>query len=57
MAASEIPPTLPESRNEKIDGDKATLEIKNDKKGTWDTIKFVKEDEQWKISFADEGND
>lgn len=52
-ASKDIPPTLPESRNEKIEGDSATLEIK-DEKGKWDTIRFVEEDGQWKVSFADE---
>lgn len=42
---------MPESRNEKIDGDKATLEVKNDKTGTWETVPFVKEDGVWKIAF------
>lgn len=42
---------LPESRNEKIDGDKATLEVKNDKTGQWETVPFVKEDGMWKIAF------
>lgn len=51
-ASKEVPPTVPETRNEKIDGDHATLEIKDDRKGTWDTINFVKEDGQWKMSFS-----
>lgn len=42
---------MPESRNEKIEGDKATLEVKNDKTGTWETVPFVKEDGMWKIAF------
>ena len=37
-----------EFRNEKIDGDKATLEVKNSF-GTWETVPFVFEDNQWKI--------
>jgi uncharacterized lipoprotein len=37
-----------EFRNEKIDGDKATLEVKNSA-GNWETVPFVFEDEQWKI--------
>src|SRR5215204_8026 len=37
-----------EFRNEKIDGDKATLEVKNSF-GTWETIPFVREGEEWKI--------
>lgn len=36
-----------EFRNEKIDGDKATLEIKNGK--NWEMLPFVLEDGAWKI--------
>ena len=43
------PPATFESRNEKITGDTATLEIK-DEKGNWETLPFVKEDGQWKIA-------
>ena len=43
------PPTTFESQNEKINGDTATLEVK-DEKGNWETIPFVKEDGQWKIA-------
>ncbi|HEY0321611.1 MAG TPA: hypothetical protein VGC66_11680 [Pyrinomonadaceae bacterium] len=42
---------MPETRNEKIDGDKATLEVKNDKTGQWETVPFVKEEGSWKIAF------
>ncbi|MBV9217094.1 MAG: DUF2950 family protein [Acidobacteria bacterium] len=38
-------------RNEKIDGDKATLEVK-DTYGTWQTVPFVKEDGDWKLDMA-----
>jgi hypothetical protein len=44
--------TLPdklETRNEKIEGDRATLELKNIE-GGWNTVPFVKEDGQWKVS-------
>ncbi len=37
-----------EFRNEKIDGEKATLEIKN-AYGEWETLPFVFEDSAWKI--------
>src|SRR6267154_471784 len=40
---------VPETRNEKIDGDTATLEVKNEKTSKWDTLPFVKEDGEWKI--------
>ena len=37
-----------EFRNEKIEGDKASLEVKNaDRK--WETVPFVREDGEWKI--------
>jgi hypothetical protein len=37
-----------EFRNEKIDGERATLEVKNSF-GTWETVPFVREDNEWKI--------
>jgi hypothetical protein len=40
--------TSVEFRNEKIDGDKATLEVK-DQMGFWQTVRFVLEDGEWKI--------
>ena len=45
-----------EFRNEKIAGDKATIEVKNSF-GTWDVVPFAKEDGVWKIAkeyYADE---
>jgi uncharacterized lipoprotein len=43
-------------RNEKIDGDKATIEMEN-QYGSYDTVYFVKEEDGWKIDkqgFADQ---
>ena len=40
--------TTVEYRNEKIEGDKATIEYKN-QYGTWETIPFVRENGEWKI--------
>jgi hypothetical protein len=34
---------MPELRNEKIEGDAATLEVKDEKTGEWNTLYFVKE--------------
>jgi hypothetical protein len=36
-----------EFRNEKIEGEKATIEVKNGQK--WETIPFVRESNEWKI--------
>lgn len=44
---------LPEMQNEKIDGDKATIEVKGKSDEKWNTIAFVKEDGNWKIAFFD----
>ena len=40
--------TVVEFRNEKIEGEKATLEIKNSG-GKWETMPFVVEEGNWKI--------
>ncbi len=37
-----------EFRNEKIDGDKATIEVK-DAYDNWQTIPFVREEQEWRI--------
>jgi hypothetical protein len=46
----DVPAQLNEMRNEQINGEKATLEIKESERGAWETINFVKEDGQWKIT-------
>jgi hypothetical protein len=53
-ASKEVPASLPPTRNEKIDGDKATLEVNDEKKEKWETLHFIREDGQWKISFDDD---
>jgi hypothetical protein len=42
-------PKSAESKDEKIDGDKATLQVKNEK-DEWETVNFVKEEDGWKLS-------
>jgi predicted lipid-binding transport protein (Tim44 family) len=49
-AREDIPEAIPETRNEKIDGDTATLEVRDEKKDKWETIHFTKEDGAWKLS-------
>ncbi|MCB1024363.1 MAG: DUF4878 domain-containing protein [Acidobacteria bacterium] len=43
--------TMPEMRNEKIDGDTAVVEVKMDDTGKWEKVPFVKEEGAWKIAF------
>lgn len=40
---------IPEMRNEKIDGDKASVEVKAE--GEWDETPLIKEDGFWKVAF------
>ena len=44
-----------EYRNEKSDGEKASLQVK-DRYGTWETMLFVREDGVWKIDKAGYAN-
>ena len=41
---------MPETRNEKIEGDTATVEVKDKTSGKYETIPFVKEEGEWKIA-------
>lgn len=41
---------MPETRNEKIDGDNATLEVEDADTKKWSKIYFVKEEKEWKIA-------
>jgi len=47
--------SLVEYRDEKIDGDKATLQVK-DSAGSWETVPFVREGGVWKIDKLSEVN-
>lgn len=43
--------TLPETRNEKIEGDTATVEVRDDQSGEFDLVyPFVREDGEWKLA-------
>jgi Domain of unknown function (DUF4878) len=54
LKISDIPKSTPEVRNEKIEGDNATLEIKDEKTNTWDSFRFVKENGEWKVKIVPE---
>ncbi len=41
---------MPPTRNEKIDGDSATLEVQDEKSKDWEKLYFVKEDDEWKFA-------
>ena len=44
-------PNMPETRNEKIDGETATLEVQDSDTKKWEKMYFVKEDGDWKLAF------
>lgn len=44
-------PTVPEIRNEKINGETATIEVKTPTTGKWTELPFVKEDGRWKLAY------
>jgi hypothetical protein len=46
-----VPSTMPQLGEEKIDGDKATLQFKREGATNWSTAAFIKEDGGWKINF------
>jgi hypothetical protein len=46
--STRLPATMPEIRDEKIEGDKATLEFKDGE--NWEKVGFIKEDDGWKLS-------
>jgi hypothetical protein len=41
---------IPETRDEKIDGDSATLEVQDSDTKKWSKVYFVKEEKEWKIA-------
>lgn len=43
-------PNMPPIRNEKINGESATLEVQNEQNNSWETMYFVREDDEWKIA-------
>ena len=48
--AEAMPQQLPETRNEMVNGDGATLEIRDAGSGQWETVEFVKEEGAWKLA-------
>jgi hypothetical protein len=51
---ADAPPIMPETRNEKIAGDHATLEVRDHKSARWEPVHFVRENGVWKIALEKE---
>jgi ABC-type oligopeptide transport system substrate-binding subunit len=46
-----LPQTAPETGEEKIDGDTATVQFRFEKSAKWGMAPLIKEDGEWKINF------
>lgn len=53
--ARDLPATVPETRNEAITGEKATLEVRDVKQNRWEMMHFVREHGQWKLALDGKG--
>lgn len=45
-----VPPAMPETRNEKVTNDRATLEVLDHERKRWELFHFVRENGVWKIA-------
>ena len=50
----QVPPTLPDTRNETISGDQATLEYLDHDRKQWQAMTFVRENGGWKLARSSE---
>ena len=46
----DLPTSMPPTRNERIDGNRATVEMQNAQANRWETFIFVLEEGGWKIA-------
>lgn len=46
-------PSLPQIRDERIEGDMGAVEVHNDKENNWEDLPFVREDGQWKLAIGE----
>ena len=53
LLVERVPPVMPETRNERITGDRASLEVLRAETKEWETTFFVHENGMWKISASE----
>jgi hypothetical protein len=53
FTATTFSDTLPQMRDERVDGDMGALEVWNAKDRVWEDLAFVKEDGAWKLAVGD----
>ena len=49
-----LPPTMPPVRQERVSGNRATLEVFDHKSKQWETVSFVRENGVWKIALHEQ---
>jgi hypothetical protein len=56
LTASTFSETIPEMRDERIDGNFGALEVWNARDKRWEDLPFIKEDGQWKLAVGERFN-
>lgn len=53
FTATTFSETLPETRDERVNGDIGSVEVWNSKESRWEDLPFIKEDGSWKFAMGD----
>jgi hypothetical protein len=53
FTATTFSPTLPEIRDQRVDGDMGAVEVYNSKDKTWEDLPFIREDGVWKLAIGE----
>jgi hypothetical protein len=53
FTATTFSPSLPQIRDERIDGDMGAVEVYNSKDNRWEDLPFIREDGTWKFAIGD----
>jgi hypothetical protein len=53
FTATTFADSLPQIRDERVDGDMGAVEVHNDKDNKWEDLPFVREDGQWKLAIGE----
>jgi hypothetical protein len=53
LTATTFSPTLPQIRDERINGNMGAVEVYNSKDNVWEDLPFIKEDGSWKLAIGE----
>ena len=53
FTATTFADSLPQIRDERIDGDMGAVEVHNDKENKWEDLPFIREDGAWKLAIGE----